>query len=123
MNPDVMSPESVGPDLSTLFILNEQGHRGEWQAVLAQDEALIQIPITRSYAEHALYLRAKARARASENNEDLSKAMELIERSYLLAPSLVKLELRAELADRLGDGGRVVNSIWQETQIKIFSRN
>jgi CTP synthase (UTP-ammonia lyase) len=58
-------------------------------------------------------LRAQARAKILTDEQDLEKAMALIERSHLLEPSLAKLELRAELADRLQDGSRVVNSLWQ----------
>ena len=104
-----------GDDLSVLFALNEAGQKGDWASVLDRDEDLINIPVTRSYAEHALYLRARSRSEIGIDDADLKKAMELIERSHLLAPSMAKLDLRAELADRLNDEDRLVNSLWQMT--------
>jgi spermidine synthase len=116
-SPDYQIIESdqgeVGEQLATVFELTRAGWRGDWQAVIDQDEALIQIPLTRTYAAQAMYLRAQARAQLMTDSQDLNKAMALVERSHLLEPSLSKLELRAELADRLQDGNRVVNSLWQ----------
>lgn len=104
----------VGKELETVFNLTEAGSNANWQLVYNQDGALMEIPVTRTYAGQVMYLRAQARTRLATHNQDrLVKAMALIERSILIEPSFTKLELRAELADRLNDSNRVVNSLWQ----------
>ncbi|NNC38144.1 MAG: fused MFS/spermidine synthase [Hyphomonadaceae bacterium] len=122
-NPDLNTDDIIGNvqnrDLATVFILSEAAKKGDWQTIFDQDEALTQVPVTRSYAGQALYLRARSRFELLKDQEGLEKAIALIERSHLVEPTAEKLILRAKLADRLQDSDRVLNSIWQI----VFSRN